>query len=117
MLAVRYEQQRLSRAGHERLTGKGEHVSKKPGDGLGFDILSFEPTGEERFIEVKTTAFAKETPFFATAAEAEFARRNGGQYHLYRLFQFKTTPRCFVLPGTLERSCVMNAVSFRCSFR
>jgi hypothetical protein len=117
MLALRYEQERLSRSGHDRLAGKVEHVSKKRGDGLGFDILSFEPTGEERFIEVKTTAFAKETPFFATAAEAEFARRNSSQYHLYRLFHFKATPRCLVLPGPLERNCVLNAASFRCSFK
>lgn len=117
MLALRYEQERLSRSGHDRLAGKVEHVSKKRGDGLGFDILSFEPTGEERFIEVKTTAFAKETPFFATAAEAEFARSNSSQYHLHRLFQFKSTPRCFVLPGPLERNCVLNGASFRCSFR
>ncbi len=116
MLALRYEQERLSRSGHDRLAGKVEHVSKKRGDDLGFDILSFEPDGAERFIEVKTTAFAKETPFFATAAEADFARRKSVRYHLYRLFHFKTMPRCFVLPGALERNCLLNPASFRCSF-
>lgn len=115
MLALRYEQERLSRSGHDRLAGKVEHVSKKRGDGLGFDILSFEPDGAERLIEVKTRAFAKETPFFATAAEADFARRKSDRYHLYRLFHFKTMTRCFVLPGALERNCLLNPASFRCS--
>jgi hypothetical protein len=117
LLAVRFEQERLSRAGHERLAGKVEHVSKTQGDGLGFDILSFEPTGRERFIEVKTTAFAKETPFFASSGEVDFARRNEPQYHLYRLFRFKSIPQCFVLHGALEQHCILDADSFRCLFR
>lgn len=116
-LAFRYEQNRLSRAGHDRLAGRVQHVARTHGDGLGFDILSYEPSGEERFIEVKTTAFAKETPFFASAAEVTFARRQARQYHLYRLFLFKTAPKCFVLSGALEQHCILNPQSFRCAFK
>lgn len=116
-LILRYEQERLSRGGHDKLAGKVEHVSQTRGDGLGFDVLSFEPSGEERFIEVKTTTFAKETPFFASASELSFARGHEQQYRLYRLFLFKTTPKCFVMPGALEHHCALDPYSFRCSFR
>jgi hypothetical protein len=116
-LAVKYERERLSRAGHDRLADSVEHVARSQGDGLGFDILSYEPSGEERFIEVKTTAFAKETPFFASASEVTFARRNAPQFHLYRLFLFKSAPKCFVLPGALEQHCALDPHSFRCAFK
>lgn len=116
-LAFRYEQERLSRLGHDRLAGKVEHVANTKGDGLGFDILSFEPDGRERFIEVKTTAFAKETPFFASSNEVAFAHSRSEAYHLYRLFEFKRAPRCFILSGDIRNHCALDPVSFRCSFR
>jgi hypothetical protein len=46
-----------------------EHVSATRGDGFGYDVLSFEPDGRERFIEVKTTAFGAMVPFFVTRNE------------------------------------------------
>lgn len=113
-LVLKYEQERLSRAGYDRLADKVEHVSRTQGDGLGFDILSFEPSGKERFIEVKTTAFAKETPFFATAREVTFARENFDQYNLYRVFTFKKSPKCFVLKGSIDQHCELDSYSFRC---
>ncbi|PTX98519.1 DUF3883 domain-containing protein [Opitutus sp. ER46] len=115
-LALRYEQERLSRLGHDQLAGRVTHVAAKD-DGAGFDILSYEPTGQERFIEVKTTAFAKETPFFASAKEVRFAQQFAPQYHLYRLFRFKTSPRCFILSGRFQQNCRLDPESYRCTFR
>lgn len=113
-LVVKFEQYRLSLAGCDRLAEKVEHVSKRQGDGLGFDVLSFEPDGREKFIEVKTTAFAKETPFYATAGEVKFARRNSTQYVLCRLFEFRKAPKCFTLPGAIETHCRLDPASYRC---
>ena len=115
-LAVAYERHRLLRAGLEKLADEVEHVSKTQGDGVGFDILSFEADGRERFIEVKTTAFGKETPFFASAGEVKFSNRNSERFHLYRLFEFRKNPRCFVMKGAITEQCKMEAVSYRCSF-
>lgn len=61
-----YERARLELAGHSRLAAKIEHVAKERGDSEGFDILSFEIGGAERFIEVKTTKYGKEAPFFVS---------------------------------------------------
>lgn len=115
-LVVKFEQYRLAKAGRDRLAEKVEHVSRTQGDGLGFDVLSFDADGGERFIEVKTTTFARETPFYASSSEIRFARKNAERYALFRLFEFKKTPKCYTLPGTIEAHCALDPVSFRCSF-
>jgi hypothetical protein len=87
------------------------------GEGAGFDILSFEPDGSEKFVEVKTTAFARETPIYASSAELRFSEQNATRYALYRLFQFRRNPKCFALPGAIHEHCARDPVSYRCSFR
>ena len=54
---LRFEVARLVRAGQERLAVMVELVSETRGDGLGYDVLSFEISGRERLIEVKTTSY------------------------------------------------------------
>lgn len=115
-LVVKFEQFRLSALGLDRLAGRVEHVSKTQGDGLGFDVLSFDEAGGERFLEVKTTAFARETPFFATANELKFSRSNADRYALVRLFEFRRKPQCFTLAGEIGRFCRLDPVTYRCSF-
>jgi hypothetical protein len=116
-LVVKFEQYRLSKEGLGRLAAKVAHVSKDRGDGLGFDVLSYDSEGNERFIEVKTTAFAKETPFYASANEIRFAQKNAERFSLYRLFEFRKTPKCYTLPGMIDDHCALDPISFRCSFR
>jgi len=65
---VDYERWRPIQRGCEHLAARIEHTSKVRGDGAGYDVLSFEEDGRERFIEVKTTAYAKETPFSSVTA-------------------------------------------------
>lgn len=58
------EHARLWMSGKRSLANRIEHVAQTKGDGLGYDILSFEESGQERLIEVKTTRFGPLTPFF-----------------------------------------------------
>lgn len=116
-LVFNFEKYRLTKAGQPRLAAKVEHVARTQGDGLGFDILSFDDEGNERFIEVKTTTFARETPFFASANEIRFAGQNAERFVLSRVFDFRKSAKCFVLPGALENHCILDPFSFRCSFR
>jgi hypothetical protein len=67
---IAFERYRLHAAGAKRLSDRVEHVSQTKGDGLGYDILSFEPDGRERFVEVKTIAFGKETPSSSAAMKS-----------------------------------------------
>jgi hypothetical protein len=114
---INYERARLIQAGKERLAGKIEHTSRVRGDAKGFDILSFEETGEERLIEVKTTKYGQETPFFVSRNELAVSEAHFDRYHLYRLFRFKVAPQLFVLEGALSKTCSLAAATYVASVR
>jgi hypothetical protein len=64
------EKRRLIEARRHDLAKKVEWVADTIGDGLGFDILSFNETDDtERFIEVKTTGLGRYFPFYVTENE------------------------------------------------
>jgi hypothetical protein len=86
------------------------------GDGLGYDILSFDADGRERFVEVKTTAFGRETPFFVTRNELEVSRQFATQYRVSRLFSFRRVPMLFELNGALDASCSLEPDSYLARF-
>jgi hypothetical protein len=114
--ALRFERWRLIELGVGQLADKVEHVSVTEGDGLGYDIRSYEPDGRERYIEVKTTTFGDRTPFFVSANEVRVARQKADQFRLYRLYDFRRAPKLFELAGPIERHCALDAASYRASF-
>lgn len=99
------EHRRLWEAGLKRLADRIEHVSRTKGDGLGYDIVSYDENGQERLIEVKTTQFGILTPFFATRNEVAVSADEAERYQLYRVFSFRKKPRLFALKGPLGRTC------------
>ena len=111
-LVLRFEHERLWRAGERKLADRIEHVAAKGQDYLGYDILSFEFDGRERLIEVKTTRYGATTPFFASRNEVETSERNAERYHLYRLHKFAREPKLFMLPGSLRLTCRLEAATF-----
>lgn len=118
---VRWEIEQLERAGHHRLARNVRHVSVLEGDGLGYDILSFDPGGDEKFIEVKTTRQGVEWPFLVSRNEVLFSAEETDRFNLYRVFDFGKTSRTeeqrhlglYVLPGSLERSCSLRPEVYR----
>lgn len=113
LLVMDYEARRLHAIGAGKYSERVERVSSTKGDGLGFDILSFDGDGRERFIEVKTTSYSPETPFFITQNEVDFSGAHHDQFHLYRLFAFRDKPQMFILPGAIAANCYLDPVSFR----
>lgn len=109
------EHRRLWDAGARRLADKIVHVSKTRGDGLGYDILSFENNGQERLIEVKTTRFGQHTPFFVSQNEVEVSEAHASEYALYRVFAFREQPKLFIVPGSLRESLDLQPIQFRAS--
>ena len=101
---LRFEKARLTQAGRPDLAAEVEHVAATEGDSAGFDVLSFDTTGRERYIEVKTTAYGPFTPFFVTDNELKVSRRVDPDYYLYRTFDFRRQPKLFYKPGSLDRS-------------
>jgi hypothetical protein len=110
---LNFERARLLHAGKESLADRIEQVSATKGPSAGFDIRSFEDNGSDRFIEVKTTKYGKNTPFFVTPNELRFSQANSSCYFLYRLFKFRQTPRLFSLHGQLEERCVLDPTEYK----
>jgi len=109
---VQFERARLIRAGQERLASKIEHVSATQGDSAGFDVLSFDLTGRERLIEVKTTSYGAFTPFFVTQNEVDFSRKAATGYYLYRAFNFRKQPKLFTKHGPIDQSFNLHAQQY-----
>ena len=115
-LVMEFERARLLRKGKDHLARSVEQVSKTVGDHAGFDIRSYEVSGRDRFIEVKTTRYGKQTPFYISAGEVRFSEANAHAYHLYRLFEFRQTPGLFQLPGEVGRHVHLQPVNYRARF-
>jgi hypothetical protein len=112
-LVLEYEKWNLIRLGKERLAEKVEWISKEIGDGAGFDILSKNLNGTDKYIEVKTTRLGKETPFFFTGNELDFSIRKTSDYHLFRLFNAENNSKLFTKNGALDKICHFIPVSYK----
>lgn len=111
-MVVEFERRRLWEAGEKKLAEKIEHVSRIQGDGLGYDILSFETNGKERLIEVKTTRYNQFTPFFASRNEVRCSLENHEHYQLCRLFHFGRNAQFYAIKGSLADRCRLEPVVY-----
>ena len=98
-IVLDYEKWRLSANGQADLADKIRWVSEKDGDGLGYDIESFDEQGRKIFIEVKTTKSGKDMPFMISANEVEASAELGPQYRIYRVFGYPKSPKVFIIDG------------------
>jgi hypothetical protein len=112
LFTLNYERARLIHAGKENLASRIEHTSQLCGDGAGYDLLSYEESGRERLIEVKTTKYGADTPFFVSKNEVSVSEQEPDKYHVYRLFSFREGPRLYTLPGSIEKSCSLIPSTF-----
>lgn len=99
------EKKRLVQAGHPDLAKGVRWVSKDEGDGAGYDIRSFDLSGFQLMVEVKTTNHNRRFAFIVTRNEVRVSEQIPDSYRLYRVFHFARDPRFFVLPGALSQSC------------
>jgi hypothetical protein len=110
---VRFETARLLAAGADRLASKIEQVSITSGDSVGFDVLSFEETGKERFIEVKTTRYGSETPFFVSRNGVTVSKKERDRYRVYRVFDFRRRPRFFQKCGQIDEVFLLEPAQYQ----
>jgi Domain of unknown function (DUF3883) len=110
------ERTRLIDAGRADLSRKVRWVSEEDGDGAGYDILSFSGDGNERLLEVKTTAGHQTTPFFLSENERGLSQERPEAFRLVRLYDFQRCPRAFELAPPLELSVMLRATNYRASF-
>lgn len=112
-LIVQYEKWNLVQLGKENLAQQIRWISKEEGDGAGFDILSKNINGTDKYIEVKTTKLGKETPFFFTRNELLFSQKNNSNFHLYRVFDFENDTKFFTKTGSLNNICHSVPMTFK----
>lgn len=104
-------------ANHRRDLAQGVRwVAAEEGDGAGYDILSFDLSGAERLIEVKTTNGPARTPFFLSRNERALSEERPGDWLLYRVHLFATEPRIFTLAPPLESSVDLKPETWRAVF-
>jgi hypothetical protein len=112
LLVMQYENEKLKKLGIKK---KPVHVSKSKGDGLGYDILSYNEDGEEILIEVKTTVQGVSMPFYITKNELIRSKRDSTKFFLYRVYDYddqKNTGKYSVIEGSLSDLC-NNPVLFK----
>lgn len=111
------ERQLLLSAERPDLARKVRWTSQEDGDGAGYDIRSFDVTGAERWIEVKTTRGGNTTPFYLTRNENEVAQERPDAFRLYRLYDFSQQPGLFTLTPPLEVVLQLQPLTFRASLK
>ncbi|MEQ9424813.1 MAG: DUF3883 domain-containing protein [Cyclobacteriaceae bacterium] len=104
-LVFEYEKWFLKSIGKNKLAKEVRWISKEEGDGAGFDILSKNGEGGDKFIEVKSTKLGKETPFYYTKNELDFSKEKSGDFHLYRVFNMSNNVKLFIRNGILDQIC------------
>lgn len=115
-LVAKWEREQLVVAGKPQLANKVEIVADTQGDGLGYDVLSFTPTGMEIFIEVKATTGPAESPFFLTANELAFSQQNPEQFYLFRVYDYdreKGSAEFYSVSGNIEQAFNITPVEYR----
>jgi uncharacterized protein DUF3883 len=115
-LVFHFERQKLQRLDRPDLAKKIRWISEELGDGAGYDILSFDVSGKERLLEVKTTVGADVTPFYITRNELSMAAERPDAFRLCRVFDFSASPRMFELTPPLEKFVHLSPLSYEASF-
>jgi Domain of unknown function (DUF3883) len=115
-LVLHFERERLKKFERPDLVKKVRWVSQEDGDGAGYDILSFDDKGKERFLEVKTTVGPDVTPFYITRNELSFSSERPDAFRLCRVFDFSMHPRMFESAPPLEKLVHLSPLSYEASF-
>ena len=112
-LVLRHERHRLRAASLDDLAKRVRWIAREEGDGAGFDILSFDCSGRERWLEVKTTTGPSTTPFYLTENEHRVSEENPERYRLVRLYDFRTAPSAYCLQPPLQDHLRLDPTSYR----
>lgn len=113
---LEFEKKRLRKIGRDDLAKKIKWVSQDIGDQEGYDILSYDEKDNEIYIEVKTTKQGREAPFWITSNELDFYKRHEDRYRLYRVFNFQSSTKIFVLKRPIESQVILSPNVFIAKF-
>jgi len=118
-IVIKKEREVLRKANREDLALKINHVSKKD-DSAGYDILSYDITGQEKLIEVKSTLKpAEQGNIFISKNELEVAKSNNN-YYFYLVFDAgSTNPKIWKVGGSdflNDKKIIIEPVNYKITF-
>lgn len=112
---IHQEQLKLKKAGLFKEAKKVEKVM----DGEGYDIRTFDTSGNELFIEVKSTTGNNQTPFFISEHEKKFLDKYFKKYRLYRVYNLSPLQQqaeyFIILGDTLKQSGIFTPTNYEVS--
>lgn len=85
-------------------------------DGKGYDVLSFDNFGNEKYIEVKTTTGKNLNPFYLSENEVAFMRTNINSYSIYRVYNYdeeNNSGEFFEIKGDVENKILMKPIQYK----
>lgn len=118
-IVLTYEKNRLLQLGRQDLAEKVKHISKTKGDGLGYDILSYDIVNDtviEKFIEVKATTGNSTKPFDISSNEVDVSELYPEQYFIYRIFNIHNkmeSASFYVIKGSVRSNFNLEATSYK----
>ena len=117
-LVVENEKKTLINAGCHDLALQVQHVAVDEGDGAGYDVRSYSPSGGVKHIEVKTTRGDINTPFYITSNEKAFSSAHPQTFYLYRLWNFTIeSASAYILRGGVSENLILDPVNYRATVR
>ncbi|AIO17989.1 hypothetical protein KQ51_00085 [Candidatus Izimaplasma bacterium HR1] len=112
-LVEAYEKNYLIMRGRKDLADKIKWVAKEA-DSYGYDILSFDEFGVEKYIEVKGTTLGINNPFDVSRNEVETSIQKKDNYWVYRVYNLDTSkPLFYKLQGSLEEVLELEPSSYK----
>lgn len=115
LLVMAHEQKRLRDAGRNDLAARVEHVALSD-SAAGYDILSFELDGSEKFIEVKTTTGPASTSFYISENEVNVSRELQERFWLYRVHSYsreKNSAAFYVKNGDVSKGFELTPTTYK----
>lgn len=89
-------------------------------DGKGYDVLSFDDEGNEKYIEVKTTTGSKYSTFYLSQNEFDFMKFNKGKYVIYRIYNYNESlnnGEFFEVKGHCENQLLFQPIQYKVHLR
>lgn len=112
------EKKYLESKGNKELAEKVDWVSKKGKHFLGYDILSFEENGEEKYIEVKSTkqSYTSNANFIISSNEYEKAKKLKN-YYFYIVFDTQSkNPKIWKIKNPMNyenKGLILTPINYR----
>lgn len=109
LFVLEYEKNQLSNLNLQNLSLRVSHDAVNIGDGLGYDVLSFDTYGNRKYIEVKTTKGDLNKVFYITRTEMERSKIEKENYYLYRVYNFNDITLkgdIHIINGDLSNLCI-----------